>query len=198
MFWLLLLACGLGDGDKSATDTESTCEVIEDRSCGQMTSDTEDSACPEGYSCWGPSAFVCYRGDCNLPICLDADTRIATPTGEVSITELSPGALVWTVGAMGERVAMPVLEVGSMHAPRGHQLLRVTLSDGRRVQASPGHPTALGERLEALQPGAVLDGAVVRSVERIDYQGETHDLLPAGPTGAYWADGVLLGSTLSR
>jgi hypothetical protein len=28
------------------------------------------------------------------------------------------------------------------------------------------------------------------------HDGATYDLLPSGPTGAYWADGVLLGSTL--
>jgi hypothetical protein len=70
------------------------------------------------------------------------------------------------------------------------------LSDGRTVEASPGHPTADGRHVGELVPGDLLDGSRVRAVERVSYIGDTWDLLPAGPSGAYWADDVLLGSTL--
>jgi hypothetical protein len=43
----------------------------------------------------------------------------------------------------------------------------------------------------------VIDGSRIASVERVAYSGgATYDILPAGATGAYWANGVLLGSTL--
>jgi hypothetical protein len=42
------------------------------------------------------------------------------------------------------------------------------------------------------------DGSTVVSARRIAYRGGfTYDLLPSGPTGTYFANGVLLGSTLS-
>jgi hypothetical protein len=43
-----------------------------------------------------------------------------------------------------------------------------------------------------------MDGTWIASVRRIPYRGFTYDLLPSGPTGRYFADGILLGSTLSR
>jgi hypothetical protein len=45
--------------------------------------------------------------------------------------------------------------------------------------------------------GERLDGARIVSVERIAYAEEaTYDLLPSGDTGWYWADGILIASTL--
>jgi hypothetical protein len=39
----------------------------------------------------------------------------------------------------------------------------------------------------------------VISTARDDYGSRTtYDILPSGPTGAYWADGVALGSTIPR
>jgi len=43
-----------------------------------------------------------------------------------------------------------------------------------------------------------VDGAKVTLWELVPYRGSrTYDLLPAGTTGEYWADGILLSSTLS-
>jgi hypothetical protein len=42
-----------------------------------------------------------------------------------------------------------------------------------------------------------VDGAAIVSIELVAYSGHaTYDLLPAGDTGVYWADGVPLGTTL--
>jgi hypothetical protein len=137
-------------------------------------------------------------GPPNCPICLAETTMIATPFGDVGVTDLRPGDIVWTVDATGQRVAAPLLEVGSVEAPQGHQVLRIALTDGRTVAASPGHPTADGRSLGSLQVGDTLDGSRIVSIERLPYRGRTYDVLPAGATGAYWADGVRLGSTLAR
>jgi hypothetical protein len=62
---------------------------------------------------------------------------------------------------------------------------------------SPGHPTGDGRAARDLAIGDALDNATIVSVERVRYAGgATFDVLPAGPTGMYWANGVLLGSTL--
>jgi hypothetical protein len=45
--------------------------------------------------------------------------------------------------------------------------------------------------------GDILDGSEVISVEIIHlHDSGTYDLLPSGASGAYWANGILLRSTL--
>lgn len=131
------------------------------------------------------------------PICLALGTRIATPRGDVAVEDLRHGDVVWTIDARGDRVVAPLIAVGSMSVPVTHEVVRVALDDGRLVLVSPGHPTADGRLIGDLVAGDTLDGERVVSTERVRYLGgATYDILPAGATGAYWANGILLGSTL--
>ena len=131
------------------------------------------------------------------PICLAAATLIATPKGDVRVTDVTPGMLVWTADGHGERVAVPVVEVGSMAVPPGHVMVHLRLADGRELLASPGHRTADGRPLGGLAVGDELDRSRITLWELVPYSGSrTYDLLPAGPTGMYWANGILLASTL--
>ena len=94
-------------------------------------------------------------------------------------------------------MASPLVAIGSTPVPATHQVVRLALEDGRFVYVSPGHPTADGRRVGDLVAGDLIDGARIASVERAAYGGgATYDILPAGATGTYWANGVLLGSTL--
>ena len=133
------------------------------------------------------------RGGC--PICLAATTRIGTPDGPILVSDLRAGMLVWTVDA-GKRVAAPIAIVRYTPAPFGHRVIRVVLADGRAVVASPGHPTGDGRRVGELNPGDLLDGSRIVAMDVLPYAGDTWDLLPLSSSGTYWADGVLLGSTL--
>ena len=131
------------------------------------------------------------------PICLARGSRIATPDGERLVEDLRPGMAVWTTDRVGRRVAGRVAEVGSTPVPPTHQIVHLVLSDGRTVDVSPGHPLPDGRRLGDLHPGDAVDGAIVVSAGLEPYAGRaTFDLLPSGPTGTYWANGVLLESTL--
>jgi hypothetical protein len=136
-------------------------------------------------------------GPPQCPICLALGTRIDTPRGEIAVQDLRIGDFVWTSDADGARVSAPLIAVGNTPVPATHIVVRVALDDGRLLYVSPGHPTADGRRVGDLAPGDSLDGARIASVERVAYSGgATYDILPAGATGAYWANGVLLGSTL--
>jgi len=75
-------------------------------------------------------------------------------------------------------------------------MIRLTLADGRAVEASPGHPTADGRLVGDLNVGDSLGGTHIVRVDRVPYAGDTWDVLPAGPTGVYWAGGIALTSTL--
>jgi hypothetical protein len=131
------------------------------------------------------------------PICLAAGTLISTPRGDVRVTDIKPGMLVWTAVADGTRIAARVVEVGSTVVPSTHLMVHIRLADGRELLASPGHRTADGRPLGTLAVGDGLDGSRVILWELVPYNStRTYDLLPAGPTGEYWANGILLSSTL--
>jgi hypothetical protein len=133
----------------------------------------------------------------NCPICLVRGVRIATPSGDISVQNVRVGMTIWTTDRDGHRMAGVVLATGQMQAPLGHEVVRLELADGRAVVASPGHPTADGRTVGSLAVGDRLDGATISGVALLPYSGITYDLLPSGPTGTYYADGVLFGSTLA-
>jgi len=143
---------------------------------------------------------VSSRTDTNrplCPICLAASAQIATPNGPVRVTDMRVGMIVWTQAADGSRVAAPVVEVGSMQAPPTHRMVHLVLADGRVLLVSPAHRTADGRQAGDLHDGDQLDGSTVTKWELVPYAGgRTYDLLPAGATGFYWANGILLASTL--
>jgi hypothetical protein len=131
------------------------------------------------------------------PICLAAGSLIDTPRGAVAVEVLKLGDSVWTMNEAGERVVGKIFEVGSVRVPSTHQMIHVVLNDGRELWASPGHPTADNRILGDLKTGDFLDGAHVVLIERLPYEGvATYDLLPSGDTGFYWANKILLASTL--
>jgi hypothetical protein len=133
------------------------------------------------------------------PICLAAGTLIDTPAGLIPVQDLRPGMLVWTLDAAGERLARPLFQVGKTVVPTSHRVVHLKLADGRQLWVSPGHPTTDGRRAGRLKAGDSLDGSLVLSAQRIPYAGAaTYDLLPAGNTGAYWANGILLASSLNE
>ena len=107
--------------------------------------------------------------------------------------------LVLTMNNSGNRKAVSIVKISSTPVPPAFSAVKVTLEDGRAVTASPGHPTADLKALGSYRVGDTLDGSRVEEVERLAYSGsETYDLLPSGTTGLYWANGILLRSTLTK
>ena len=100
--------------------------------------------------------------------------------------------------ASGNRVAAEIIETSMTPVPMFFNLARLTLSDGRTVTASLGHPTAEGRPLGDYRINDALDGAVVIAIDCVEYDsGATYDLLPSGETGLYWANRIQLKSTLN-
>jgi hypothetical protein len=133
------------------------------------------------------------------PICLSGDTLIDTPNGQVNVKDVTVGTRVWTVDTYGHRVAATVLETRKISVAAGAQIIHVILQDGRQMYVSPGHPTSDGRLFGQLKVGDVLSNSTVVVAELVPYdQAFTYDLLPGGQTGFYWANGILVGSTLTE
>ncbi len=135
--------------------------------------------------------------ECPL-ICLSGSTLIATPDGAVPVRNLRVGMSIWTADEKGVRQPATILKTSRIAVGADQQMVRLKLEDGRELLASPGHPTADGRMLGSLGEGDSVDGVRVLSADLVPYsEGYTYDVLPSGGTGHYWANGILLGSTLT-
>jgi hypothetical protein len=132
------------------------------------------------------------------PICLAAGTLIDTPNGPVPVEKLQKGMMIYTQDVTGKKIAGVITATASAQSPTSFQIIRIALNDGRIVSASPGHPTTDGRTISELKVGDNLDGGVVAAVTAVPYSGYTFDILPDGGTGFYWANGILLKSTLAK
>ena len=83
--------------------------------------------------------------------------------------------------------------------PPGHWMVHVVLEDGRELWSSPGHRTVDARSIGDLRVGDFLSSGRILWIEEVAYrQSATYDILPSGPTGSYWANGILLGSILAN
>lgn len=104
---------------------------------------------------------------------------------------------MFTEDARGNRVVAPIVRVSRVSVPESHRVVAMTLQDGRTVRVSPEHPLVSDGVVGNVDVGASLDGSIV--IDRqlvVPTGGATWDILPAGETGHYWANGVRLGTTL--
>ena len=172
--------------------------------------------CGKGYQCIqkcgppvvregdAPPGFYCATDEVAskprmCPICLAANTMIQTPSGDVNVTELKKGAIVWSVDAQGKRVAAAILEVAKTPVSKTHQVVHLALKDGREVWVSPQHPLINGKPIISLKVGDGYDGSIVMNTKLEAYTaGFTYDLLPDSASSIYVANGIPLRSTLVR
>lgn len=131
------------------------------------------------------------------PICLSSSTLIDTPLGQVSVKDLQAGMPVWTVDKNDQRVFGTIIKTSKVQVPPTHQMVHLVLADGREIFVSPGHPIIDGRTAGDLTANDLYNGTRVVTVKRVVYDDiATYDVLPSGVTGFYWANGILLDSTL--
>lgn len=131
------------------------------------------------------------------PICLSENTVIDTPSGTVNVKDLKVGMAILTQDISGQKQTGIILKTGRTLVPQGHVMVHVVLADKRELYVSPNHPTADGRLFGSLMVGDILDGSKIKSVDLVPYNGTyTYDILPSGQTGFYWADKILVASTL--
>lgn len=176
-----------GSGD---TSCGSGYQCIQD--CGPPVARVDEP--PPPYHCQTDATAAKPR---MCPICLASNTFIATPGGEVKVTDLKVGMSVWSPDVQGKKTIRTILKLSRTPVPPSHRVIHVILSDARQVWVSPNHPSINAQPIAQLRVGDVYDGARIISAELVPYWDvATYDLLPDGSTGAYWANGIPLKSTL--
>ena len=179
---------------------------------GRDCSGPSDTSCPADYECVQKCGPPVPRGDephpgyyCQLkgyqqicPICLASNTRISTPEGGVNVKDIQVGMKIWSLDEKGEKTESTVIRVTKTPVPSTHKVMHLTLSDEREVWVSPNHPAANGKLVGDLKAGGTYDGAGITSAKLVPYwDNATYDILPGTKSGLYWANGILLRSTLS-
>lgn len=189
--------------DTTLADAIGSCTAEACPASDCLGSWSAECTCSDGNQCvpaTGPTGSGQCRntdGTCLACKCAAPDTAIATPSGERAIADLEPGELVYSVHGAEIR-AVKILRVNRTPVSN-HRVLRVRFDNGRAIDMTAGHPLADGRPLSTLRPGSDVLGASVVSVTDIPYAHDfTYDILPDSTTGAYFASGVLIGSTLAR
>lgn len=218
-FTIVLGECRQKEGTRCATDGECqagmlchyrVCTAPQGGECAGP-----DGDCAQGYRCVQecgppvarqddpPPGWRCLLEEVaakprNCPICLASNTVIDTPYGPMGVKDVAAGTLVWSIDRYGNRITAEVLRVSRTPVLPTHHVIHVVMKDAREVWASPDHSTLDGRRVADLRVGSTFDGSIVVAADVVPYwDSATYDLLPAGDTGAYWANGIVLGSTLS-
>lgn len=142
----------------------------------------------------GKSAGRPY-GSC--PICLSANSEIKTPNGDVNVKDVKDGMVVWSTDSNGIIIKSKIIRINNVFVGDTHKVIDLQLADGRELFVSPNHPTYDNRIIAELKVGETYDGSTITSMELVPYKYQfTYDILPDSQTGNYFANGILVGSTL--
>ena len=150
----------------------------------------------------GQKVEQCFPPDVKNPDlcplkCLSSSTNIDTEKGALNVKDLKLGMLVWTVNKEGKKELQPIVKLSSVKVGKNHQIIHLVLDNGRELYVSPNHPTTDGRLVKDLKIGENYNDSIIQIIELVPYNDiKTYDLLPAGDTGFYFTNGILMGSTL--
>ncbi|MEM6802570.1 MAG: hypothetical protein AAF696_14270 [Bacteroidota bacterium] len=130
-------------------------------------------------------------------LCLSPETMIATPEGERKVSTMKVGDAVLSQNLAGEIEFQELLHLRKNPSPLNHKILHLCLEDGRQIHLSPNHPAINYRPIEKWEIGEYYDGSQISGKVILPYtESYTWDILPAGKTGLYKANGIWMGSTL--
>jgi hypothetical protein len=131
------------------------------------------------------------------PICLSANSEINTPNGDINVRDIKDGMTVWSTNSNGTIIESKVIKTNNVFVGETHKVIDLQLADGRELFVSPNHPTYDGRMITDLKVGERYDGSTVKSTDLVQYKYQfTYDILPDSQAGNYFANGILVGSTL--
>lgn len=123
---------------------------------------------------------------------LSNETRISTPDLDVLISEIMAGDLILT----DDQEAVLVKAVSKKEL-KDQKLWRVTFSDAIYLEGTANHLTADGKRFGNLMIGDYVDGRQVIEKNLVPYPYKyVYDILPDSKSASYYANGILVKSTL--
>lgn len=139
-----------------------------------------------------------FRSNKNTCKCLTSACKIRTIHGYREVEELTIGDSIATIDN-GDTIFLPIIQTNKIAVEQEkHIICNIEFLNGIKISVSSEHPASdYKSEIGSLKPGDILNGLVVTSIEKtINKEKFTYDILPAGSTGTYWVNGVLLGSTL--
>lgn len=196
--------CEFSPCPSSVSTVGNLCSGTGDLSCGTGYQCIQDCGAPVARENDPPPLYHCVTNETAIrprtcPICLASNALIATPNGDILVSQIVKGMKVWSVDEAGRKVAGTVTEINKTEVAQSHQVVHLVMADNREVWVSPNHPLVNGQSVGSLKVGDVYDGSRIIVAALVQYwDNYTYDILPDSATGQYWADGILLGSTLFK
>lgn len=137
-------------------------------------------------------------GDETCCHCLSKGTMILTSEGLREVEKVKVGDRVYSVNKSGKKVLRSIINTAKVKAGNNHKMLFIELANGISIKMSVEHPDKNGlPMIEAVKKGE-LNGIEIKDISLVSYMNRyTYDLLTDGENGVYFANGILLGSTLS-
>lgn len=134
------------------------------------------------------------KGECQNPNCLSPDTRIKTDGIQKRIADIKVGDIVIS----DDDNKVKVIKIKKIEAKK-YKILKVEFNDGTILEISPNHPTSDGRLFKDLMMGDIVNNRIVIETKLIQYNYKyTYDILPDSEKGNYYANSVLVGSTLKK
>ncbi len=132
------------------------------------------------------------------PICLTENTTIDTPSGQVPIKYIREGDIIWTSDIYAHKQIAKIIKTTKTQV-KNHQVSHIVLDDDREINISPNHPMTNDKPIGSVLIGDTIDNSKVIISELVQYKGDyTYDILPSSDTGTYWANRILLKSSITR
>ncbi len=177
--------------------TTTTTGMTTSTTTGAMTTTTTTGGATTttgGATTTTGGATTTTGGATTTTTCLPFDVEIKTLTAQKRVSDIKVGDIVLSDGGKPAHV----IRINKVAVGKTHKIVKVRFTDGTVLRGSLRHPTADGRMFGDLKVGDNVDGKIISELKLLPYtnHGYTYDILTDSRNGNYYADGVLIGSTL--